>query len=67
MTKQDVKKGQVTIGFHLHSEPDAIFYHIEVLHSITGQHSAGVIDIPLPEWKFNVKGGQSPVLNILHN
>ena len=26
MMKQDVKKGQLTIGLHLYSEPDTIFY-----------------------------------------
>ena len=48
MAKQDVQKGQLSITLHLHCELDALFNPIEVLqeivHSVTGQHSAGAID-----------------------
>ena len=71
MAQQDVKKGQLSIRLHLHCELDALFNPIDVLqevvHSVNWQRSTGVIDISLPEWKFGVKGGHGPVLNILHD
>ena len=71
MAKQGVKKGQLSIRLQLHCELDALFNSIEVLkevvHPVTGQCSAGVINISLPEWKLGVKSEQGPVLNILHD